>query len=353
MGGIVELPFGLATSVGVLPVGATGEALTSAGAIDLALATQPAFPSVPSSGGVDRSMLAQAVVGLEGVQVLPPGLLRLPEGAEEAEVVHDGPVRAEGEPFGLLDEFLARLPEHRREHGDDVLGVRVGVLGPVSLALALRAAGVDVERAVELSASIVPARATAVLERVRAAAGDGVVAVVMHEPGLIGAMHPTFPLAPSQVLALLTPVVTGLDEAAGEHPLLIGAHVPGRTDWETIICSGVSLVSAPADAGLLGWAEPLAGFFDAGGRIAWGAVPVDQPLGTGEELLWRRLSALWCQLVGEGLDPLQLRSHSLTSPVDGLGHFGVSQAVRALALVDSLSLRVRRQAIGARLSLGA
>jgi hypothetical protein len=82
-------------------------------------------------------------------------------------------------------------------------------------------------------------------------------------------------------------------------------------------------------------------------------VPVDQPLGTGEELLWRRLSAVWCQLVGEGLDPLQLRSRSLTGPVDGLGHFGPSQAERALLLVDSLSVRVRRQAIGARLSLGA
>jgi hypothetical protein len=85
----------------------------------------------------------------------------------------------------------------------------------------------------------------------------------------------------------------------------------------------------------------------------WGAVPVDQPLGTSEELLWRRMSAMWCELVGEGMDPLQLRSRSLVGPVDGLGHFGVSQAERVLDLVDSLALRVRRQAIGARLTLGA
>ena len=36
-----------------------------------------------------------------------------------------------------------------------------------------------------------------------------------------------------------------------------------------------------------------------------------------------------------------------------LGHFGVSQAERVLSLVDSLSTRVRRQAISARLTLGA
>ena len=97
----------------------------------------------------------------------------------------------------------------------------------------------------------------------------------------------------------------------------------------------------------------LADVLDRGGRIAWGAVPVDQPLGTSEELLWRRLSALWCELVGAGMDPLLLRSRSLISPVDGLGHFGHTQAERLLDLVDEISLRVRRQAIGARLSLGA
>jgi hypothetical protein len=82
-------------------------------------------------------------------------------------------------------------------------------------------------------------------------------------------------------------------------------------------------------------------------------VPVDQPLGTSEELLWRRMSALWCELVGEGMDALSLRSRSLVGPADGLGHFGVSQAERVLSLVDSLSTRVRRQAISARLTLGA
>jgi len=129
--------------------------------------------------------------------------------------------------------------------------------------------------------------------------------------------------------------------------------VPGQTDWETIIASGISVVSAPAEPGLVGWAGELSGFLDRGGRVVWGAVPVDQPLGTGEELLWRRLSAVWCEFVAEGVDPLVLRSRSMIGPVDGLGHFGVTQAERVLDLVDSLATRVRRQAVGARLTLGA
>ena len=182
---------------------------------------------------------------------------------------------------------------------------------------------------------------------------DGVVLVCASEPGLVGASHPTFPLAPAQVLELLTPFVDAVDRHAAAGDLLIGVHVPGRTDWETIISSGVSVVSAPVDRNLVGWAGALSDFIDRGGRVVWGAVPVDQPLGTSEELLWRRLSAMWCELVGEGMDPLLLRSRSLVGPVDGLGHFGVTQAERVLDLVDSLATRVRRQAIGARLTLGA
>ena len=53
------------------------------------------------------------------------------------------------------------------------------------------------------------------------------------------------------------------------------------------------------------------------------------------------------------MDPLVVRQRSLVSAVDGLGHFGASQAERVLELVDSLSHRVGRQAFAARLSLGA
>jgi hypothetical protein len=343
MGGNIDLPFGLATSVGPVPCD------EPEAAVRMALQAQPQFPCVPTLGTNDGSLLAQAVDGIDGVDVLPPGLLRVAPELPRAGVapVVTGGVGVDGEAYTTFRAFVAQLAEHPG------IGVRVGLLGPVTVALALRGAGVPTEAAVELAEQVVARRASAMLGAVRAVVPDRVVMVVASEPGMIGAVHPTFPLTPTQVLESLTPFVDALDQHPAAGDLLIGVHVPGRTDWETIIASGVSVVSAPVDHGLVGWASVLSDFMDRGGRVVWGAVPVDQPLGTSEELLWRRLSAMWCELVAEGMDPLLLRSRSLVGPVDGLGHFGVSQAERVLDLVDSLSTRVRRQAIGARLTLGA
>ncbi|HTO00290.1 MAG TPA: hypothetical protein VL068_06405, partial [Microthrixaceae bacterium] len=204
-----------------------------------------------------------------------------------------------------------------------------------------------------LSQRVIPQLARDMLAHYRSTVSEDAVVVVMAEPGLIGAMHPTFPLSPAEVTAALIPTIDALDSFPDHGDLLVGVHVAGRTDWPSIISSGVSLISVPVDDSLLSAAPALNLFLEAGGSIAWGAVPVDQPLGTGEELLWRRLGGVWCALVGEGLDPFQLRACSLVGTSDGLGHYGESQVIRSLSLVDSLSVRIRRQAIGTRLSLGA
>ncbi|MEX0768469.1 MAG: hypothetical protein WD029_08360 [Microthrixaceae bacterium] len=391
MGEQVDLPFGLATSVGALPfennlsiqtgtdnepqpglesaqgsgpnVGpeATNDTASSlahaqcTSAVRLALRSQPIFPTAPTSAAADWSLLSQAVAGLKGIQAVSPGVLaEVPDahaitGCEFVTDLH-------APEFEPLRVFLDHLGPHSEHLGDRFVGARIGVLGPVTLALALRAAGLDSQVALAAAAKIVAARSQAILGAYRAAMPTSVVALVLSEPSLVGAMHPTFPLSPNQVQSLLSHVVTAIDEVHRDpldQGLLIGAHVPGRTDWATIVGSGISLISAPAESGLTGWSSTLSAFLENGGRIAWGAVPVNQPLGSREELLWRRLSAVWCQLSGEGVDPLLLRSRSLISPEDGLGHFGESQATLALGLVDSISIRARRQAIGARLSLGA
>ena len=347
MGGGVEIPFGLATSVGPLPFGSVEPAVA------FALSAHPRFPTAPVLGGAENSLLARAVDGVSGIEVLPPGLLRVdpadlpsPGGAISAGASLDGA------PHAALRSFLDALAaaDGGRSHSGPV---RVGVLGPVTLTLALQAAGVPLVRASALARTLVEQRSAAVLAATRRAAPDAVAVIVLSEPGLIGAMHPTFPLSPTEVRTLLDPVVDVLDRSPSAGELIIGIHVPGRTDWETILASGVSLVSAPADAGLVGWAEQLGSMLERGGWIAWGCVPVDQPLGTSEELLWRRLAALWGEMGAVGVDPMLLRLRSMVSPADGLGHFGVSQAGLVIDLVSSISSRVRRQTIAARLSLGA
>jgi|GEM_PF-134833 len=383
MGEQVNLPFGLATSVGSLPfennlnaetaadhaIESTTKSGTESGtdtatcsahsrcseAVRLALRSQPIFPTAPTSAAAEWSLLSQAIAGLDGIKAVSPGVLAGLQSSHEiagCELL----TQLEAPAFEPLRGFLDQLGSHSKQLGDRFVGARIGVLGPVTLALAMRAAGLESEVAVAVAAKIVAARSVAILRAYRAAMPNAVLAVVMSEPSLVGAMHPTFPLSPTQVQSLLRHVVTAIDGVRRDpetQGLLIGVHVPGRTDWETIASSGISLISAPAESGLTGWSATLSAFLENGGRIAWGAVPVNQPLGSREELLWRRLSAVWCQLSGEGVDPLLLRSRSLISPEDGLGHFGESQATLALGLVDSISVRARRQAIGARLSLGA
>jgi hypothetical protein len=322
-------------------------------AVRFARSAHPRFPTVPTLSGHHVSLLAQAVHGLNGIEVLPPGLLRVDPnrlpGPDDA-----APAGASlcGAPFDGLHGFLESLSDPAGGIHDGP--VRIGLVGPVTLTLALQAAGVPLVRASAVSRSVVVGRAVSLLALARRRLPDATVVVVLSEPGLIGAMHPTFPLSRSESRSLLDPVVDALDrstDAAGR--LIIGAHVPGRTDWGAVIGSGVSMISAPADPALAGWAAEIEGFLEAGGFVAWGAVPVDQPLGSGEDRLWRRLTGVWSELTAAGLDPMLLRLRSMISPADGLGHFGPTQARRVVDLTTALAVRVRRQTISARLSLGA
>ena len=317
MGGTIELPFGLATSIGSVPCDRPEDAC------ELAMSANSSFPTVPVLAPHSSSLLAQAVHGIPGVEVQPPGLLRLHDPAVGDVPVGDVPVGAvadaraaaqalvagelvggdvdvevSGGPFAATTGFLDHLAVE--SDGGGVLGVRVGLLGPVTLALSLRAAGVPVVHTLALAESVVARRAAVLLETTRAALPDAVVLVCASEPGLVGAMHPTFPLAPSEVVGTLGALVTTLDQHPDAGDLLIGVHVPGRTNWEAILATGVSVISTPADTGAVGWAPQLADFLDRGGRIAWGAVPVDQPLGTSEELLWRRLERAVVRAGGGG-----------------------------------------------------
>ena len=88
----------------------------------------------------------------------------------------------------------------------------------------------------------------------------------------------------------------------------------------------------------------LASFLDAGGWVAWGAVPTDRPVGTADRY-WTNLSALWCSLVGQGCDPVRLRTQALVTPACGLALHDVAQAEHVLLLTNELARRVHAQAV--------
>ena len=117
--------------------------------------------------------------------------------------------------------------------------------------------------------------------------------------------------------------------------------------------AGIRVLGAPISARLDSAAADLQRFFDEGGFIAWGAVPVDEPLGPNSDRLWRRLSEIWAELAMAGLDPLQLRERSIITPAANLHAFGASQTERVLRLTNELSQRVFHQVTGARFAVGA
>jgi hypothetical protein len=359
--------FGLATSVGPVPFTDVPEA------VDFARRAHERFPTVPVLARPSASLLGQVVDGIAGVSLDPDGpttgaLVVDPgsfdpgsfdPGSFDSGSVGSGSVDPDG---GVLEAFLS-------SGASNVTAVRVPVLGPVTTALSLRTAGVEQSAAVSLATRAVAARAVAISERIARAWPDVPQVVVLSEPGLVGSLHPTFPFGRDQVRsALLDPVVDALDRGplrAGTPPRpaagtsdtgvahRIGLHVPGRTDWDTLVGSGVSFVSLPADPTVGPWAGPLGRLVAAGGLIAWGAVPVDRPLGTRSDSLWQRLTAAFALLSADGVDPMELRLHSLVSATDGLAHFDPPGAGRVVDLCTDLSSRLRRQSMAARLSLGA
>lgn len=358
-----DLAFGLASSVGPVPFTSVDDA------VSFALRTHTRFPTVPVLSTASASLIAQAVSGLGGAQ---PVALVDPDATPTARSLSDslvssGPLAGadaaaaagsvlDGAAFDAVHAFCSALADPDTPTPD---AVRVPVLGPVTMSLALRAAGhpgADADRA---AAAAVASRAVALLRLVRrtvSRTGVGttpVVAVVLCEPALVGSMHPTFPLLPSEIRSLLDPVVDALDRAAPSDSQLIGVHVPGPCDWPTVVGCGASLLCVPVDGSLLGWAPLFGDLLDRGGRLCWGAIPVDGPMGTSTDPHWRRLVSLWTSMVAEGVDPMALRLRSAFSPVDGLGHFGPSQAELVMDLTLGVAERVGHQAVAARLSLGA
>jgi hypothetical protein len=97
----------------------------------------------------------------------------------------------------------------------------------------------------------------------------------------------------------------------------------------------------------------LAAFLGRGGWVAWGAVPTDAPVSDDVAFLWRRLVGVWSDFVRAGCSSNLLRERAIVTPACGLASHGLSQAERALRLASDVGHRVRQQAAGRRVTIGA
>ena len=298
----------------------------------------PAAPQLPRRSPLE-GMVAQGARGIPGVTVRPDGTLSV----DPAALDPTAPIRPEfdGHSHAGLLAFLS-LAAGRTEP------VKLQLTGPVTLGLALIEAGAEPELAYRVAAAAVRAEGAALLALCRRRLPEAPFLVFLDEPGLVRT-DTGFGVDSETIVDVLSGALAPLEEDT-----VTGVHCCGPTDWRLATAAGATVLSLPVE---LTWVESSASaintHLERGGWVAWGVVPTNEPLGTDPDRLWRRLSAVWCELVQSGCDPVQLRTQALVTPACGLAGHGPSQSARALKLATNVAARVTDQAVAARLSAGA
>jgi methionine synthase II (cobalamin-independent) len=329
----VRLPMGMATSIGSLPHVDPGEA------VDFVLNQQSRLPAAPSLPGRSRreGMIAQAAHGVPGITVTDDGSLVIDDAALDPEA----PLWDAGfsnDAFIGLRVFVNAWSERRGP-------IKVSTTGPVTLGVALHNAGVEKSLAFAVAGSAVRQRAMAMVEYVQARVPQAQLVFFIDEPVLGSAMEPGFPLSPLDAIDLASSALAAVEPAA-----VSGLHCCATdADWRLIMQAGPQILSLPTDGGIERAAAALSSFLEAGGWVAWGAVPTDRPIGTTVERMWRQLNMLWATLASDGgCDPAQLRTQAMITPACGLARHGVTQAEQVLWFTNRLAERLHDQAISAR-----
>lgn len=326
---------GAVTSVGSLPHHDADEAA------EFVVRHHPAMPAAPQLPlrSPLEGMIAQAARGIRGVRLGPDGTLSIEADRLDPEAPIDPSLDGAGHA-GLL-AFLSRVAGRTDP-------VKVQLTGPITLGLALVDAGAAPKVAFPVALAAVRARGAALTSLCRQRLPQAPLLAFLDEPGLT-AVAGGLPLDLDAATDLLSSALAALELDA-----TTGVHCCGPTDWRMVSAAGPTVLSLPATAETaLADPSPIGQHLERGGWIAWGAVPTHEPLGTDTDRLWRRLSAIWCELVKAGCDPVQLRAQAIITPACGLAGHGVSQAGRSLRLASELAKRVSDQAVAARLSMGA
>ncbi|MSO86252.1 MAG: hypothetical protein EXQ71_01875 [Acidimicrobiia bacterium] len=332
----IDLPRGLATSIGSLPH--TDPARAAALVLELQ-PRLPAAPSLPNRSGVER-MIAQAAWGITGVRVLDDGSLVVDDPAIDprhplAEEGVDGP------PFVGLRSFLEAAAGRQGP-------IKLQLTGPVTLGIALLNVGVPAERAFAVAGSAVRSRARSLLAAATHAAPMAPLVVFLDEPGLVAAMHPSFPFESNRTIDLISGALATIEPHA-----VTGLHCCGPTDWGAVLQSGPQILSLPLASGAVEQVGAISAFLDRDGWVAWGAVPTTGPLGSAPDRLWHALSTEWRGLTGGGCDPVRLREQAMVTPACGLATHGEEQAERVLSFTNQVARHLETQTHGMHLTVGA
>jgi hypothetical protein len=329
----VGLAPGVATGIGSLP----HRDLDAA--VEFVLRTAPQLPYVPTLPRLHpaEGMLAQVAVGVPGVAIDDAGGLVIRPDSVRPSVTAD----LDHPAFGGLRAFLGTAAGR---HG----AVKWQITGPLTFGVALAAGGVDPDLAFDVAGQAVAVHGAAIAAALHAAMPECEQTVFLDEPSFASVMEPDFPLAPDIAIDLVSGSLAQLQGSAK-----VGVHCCGAGDWAAILATGPSVLSLPVQPGLVRVTGYISSFLEGGGRIAWGVVPTDSPVGVSPDRYWESLVRLWCELVQAGCDAVALRTQALVTPACGLALHDEAQAERIAELVQRVAERVHGQAVATRLSLGA
>lgn len=320
-----ELRPGAATGVGSLPHRSAGDAVRFA----LTHYDVPAIPSLPRRSPAE-SMVAQAVVGINGITAGQYGSIAVDAGAVDpgAPVVTD----LATDSFHSLRRFLDVAAR------DGLAGpVKWQFVGPVTLGVALTRAGLADDVAFLVAARAVCSHVTSVVRAVAEALPGSPQLVVIDEPWFGELLQPGFPIAPDAAIDLLSGAMASVSAEA-----TVGVHCCGEADVASLLAAGPEILSIPARRSLAVAAGYLGRFLEGGGRIAWGVVATDGPVFVSPERPWRTLTELWAELGRRGIDPELLRQRSLVTAHCGLGLHTPAVAERVCTAVREVGRRIGR-----------
>lgn len=308
-----------ATGIGSLPH------IDPVAAARLVLDVTPALPAAPQLP--NRTPLEQMVVqwirALPEVRVEPDGTFSLRGGAGLGPVSATFDADAHGGLLAFVDLAAREIPPR----------VKVQCTGPLTLALALHAAGAPVDRALARGFDCAKGWALALRELFAARVPDTVPLIVFDEPGLVSWARRRAPVDRDTAIDTLSAVLSAT-------PAATGVHVCGDGDISMAIDAGPTIVACERRDQVTLYASSLAGHLERGGTVAWGAVPTDRPVGESAEPLWRHLERTFHELEQRGCDPERLRTQALVTPACGLAGHGLSQAVHALRLAGAVADRL-------------
>ncbi len=330
------LPPGATTGIGSLPHRSVHEAAAFA----LREYDLPAIPTLPRRSPAE-GMIAQAVVGIRGITLGQYGSV-----AVDRDAVDPGsPVATDlaNDAYAALRTFLSTAAA-RGLRGP----VKWQFVGPVTLGVALTRAGVTADAAFAVAVAAVRSRLATITDAVAAALPDSPQVVWLDEPWFGELMHPGFPIAPDPAIDLLSSAMAAVQPMA-----TVGVHCCADVDIASLLAAGPDMLAIPVSEQLPAVTGYLVRFLEGGGRIAWGAVPTDGPVPTTDDRPWRRLSGVWCELVGRGCDPVLLRQRSLVTPHCGLGTHTPAVADGVCRLTREIGRRINEQAVASRFALGA